>query len=387
MENKRAPHFRVVKFLKDLIDEWDPSEVSSEEFRDQVREAILDRQLAITTASNYLIAVKRGCMRVDKAVDPLFLEDFQIEIEGNRDYKGPEKQQLLQEFKQFRELPVYDQFKLWTAARLAAVPSPFQAILMEWFVKTVLGDYYQQLLDKAQAKAHIKQLSDIISINDPMSLQNTLLSGLFSKKKSLLLPALLFACGRRSSAVILNKDDFKPAAEYGPTAGSSYAFDFVERLKQGLRVVPTAAPSLPLLCPYGLFKRALDRFHEKLARPYVDVGDVNRHLNARFSQWARKRTGGILKQARQLRVLYAKFVAVIFGRKEHQNLFIQRALVHQQVETSLNYTRIHFPYGDNTVSNGFLLGSTTEILILYLISLLPRPRMKKKIRKATKRRK
>ena len=80
MKNKRAPHFRVVKFLKDLIDEWDPSEVSSEEFRDQVREAILGRQLAITTASNYLTAVKRGCMRVDKAVDPLFLEDFQIEI-------------------------------------------------------------------------------------------------------------------------------------------------------------------------------------------------------------------------------------------------------------------------------------------------------------------
>ena len=56
------------------------------------------------------------------------------------------------------------------------------------------------------------------------------------------------------------------------------------------------------------------------------------------------------KQATGLRVLYAKFVSVLFGRREHQNLFIQKALVHASVNTSLNYTRINFPYGDNSLS-------------------------------------
>lgn len=130
------------------------------------------------------------------------------------------------------------------------------------------------------------------------------------------------------------------------SAINSYAFDFKERLKQGLRVVPTFAPSLPLLGPYGLFKGALDRFHSKLVRPYGNVADVNKNLSNHFSVWTKRRTGGILKQARQLRVLYAKFVAGIFGAKEHQNLFIQRALVHT---TSLNYTRISFPCSDNRV--------------------------------------
>src|SRR5574338_1387111 len=94
----------------------------------------------------------------------------------------------------------------------------------------VLGDEYQINLEQVREKAYAKQLSDIIFIEHPALLQNTLLSGLFSQKKSLLLPALLFACGRRSSALVLNKDDFKPAAEFGENAINSYAFDFVERL-------------------------------------------------------------------------------------------------------------------------------------------------------------
>ncbi len=362
-KHQRPPHFKVVKFLKDLIDQWNPSEVSSIEFRDQIKEAIIDRKIAVNTASVYLTAVKRACMTLDKAVDSEFIEDLKTSIEESNEYKEAEKEQLLEEFKQFSELQIYNQYKMWTAARLSVVPSPFQSFLkdleffidplwVDWSVKTVLGDEYQQTLEKVRGKALQQQLSDIIFIEDPMLLQNTLLSGLFSQKKSLLLPALLFACGRRSSAVILNKDDFKPAEEFARqgNAVNSYAFDFVERLKQGLRVIPTEAPSLPLLCPYGLFKRALDRFHSKLVRPYEDVTDVNKNLSHHFSEWTKKRTGGIIKQARQLRVLYAKFVSVLFGKREHQNLFIQKALVHASVTTSLNYTRINFPSGDNAVS-------------------------------------
>lgn len=268
-------------------------------------------------------------MTTEKAVDPQFLPDLEAACEA-QDIKAVERKQLLPELKQFSELPTYDQYKLWTAARLTVNPSLFQTCLKDlgffldplwtdWSVKTVLGDQYQHALENARVKAQQQQLSDIIVIQDPMLLQNTLLSGLFSKKKSLLLPALLFACGRRGSAVILNPDDFKPAAEYGQNAVNSYAFDFVERLKQGLRVVPTSAPSLPLLCPYGLFRRALDRFQAKLNRCYVDVGDVNKNLANSFSSWTKRRTGGVLKQARGLRVLYAKFVSVLFGRREHQN--------------------------------------------------------------------
>ena len=71
-----------------------------------------------------------------------------------------------------------------------------------------MGNEFQIIFEKTRETSLIKQLSDIIIVEKPMLLQNTLLSGLFSQKKSLLVPALLFACGRRTSALVLNKDDF-----------------------------------------------------------------------------------------------------------------------------------------------------------------------------------
>ena len=196
----REPHYKVVKFLKDLIDDWEPLEVSSEEFRDQVKTAIIDRKIAVSTASVYLTAVKRGCMTPDKAVNPEFLLQLEGMIdEDKEEYKNIERKQLLDELKQFSELQIYNQYKIWTAARLSVIPSPFQKCLkglaffidplwVDWSVKTVLGDEYQQVLERVRGRALQQQLSDIIFIQDPMLLQNTLLSGLFSQKKSLLLP-------------------------------------------------------------------------------------------------------------------------------------------------------------------------------------------------------
>ena len=142
MENKRAPYFRVVKFLKDLIDDWDPSEESSEEFREQIRDAIVERKIAVTTASVYLTAVKRACMTTKKAVDPQFLPDLEAVCEA-QDIKALERKQLLAELKQFSDLPTYDQYKLWTAARLTVNPSLFQTCLkdLSFFLDPLWADW------------------------------------------------------------------------------------------------------------------------------------------------------------------------------------------------------------------------------------------------------
>jgi hypothetical protein len=131
-------------------------------------------------------------MTTEKAVDPQFLPDLEAACEA-QDIKAVERKQLLAELKQFSDLPTYDQYKLWTAARLTVNPSLFQTCLKDlsffldplwadWSVKTVLGDQYQHALENARVKAQQQQLSDIIVIQDPMLLQNTLLSGLLARR-------------------------------------------------------------------------------------------------------------------------------------------------------------------------------------------------------------
>ncbi len=86
----RAPHYRIVNFLKDLVEEWNPEETDSDDFREQIKEAIIDREISVTTASVYITAVKRACMELGKSVNPELLEDLERAIDQfTEDKKGP----------------------------------------------------------------------------------------------------------------------------------------------------------------------------------------------------------------------------------------------------------------------------------------------------------
>src|ERR1051326_4503858 len=97
----RNPHFKLVQFLRYLVDAWNPNETTSLQFRDQIKKAILDRQIAINTASVYLTAVKRGSM--EKAVHPMFLITLRTQVNEGLDHKHAQAIQAndQKELKQF----------------------------------------------------------------------------------------------------------------------------------------------------------------------------------------------------------------------------------------------------------------------------------------------
>lgn len=188
---------------------------------------------------------------------------------------------------------------------------------------------------KKKAKISLENhLENPLIIIEPQQLLNKVLTFLFSDDYNYIMPALLLASGRRPATFYLHSKDFISNSD----DDSDYSCLFVEKLKRngyGLK-------KLQLLCPFPVFKKALDVFDSK-------IKEKNKFWkNAKEANSSRAHTDSktIFKimgpgfTPRTLRALYAAYAHSIYGEIIQKNIYIKENLRHSNLTTSLNYSNI-----------------------------------------------
>jgi hypothetical protein len=167
--------------------------------------------------------------------------------------------------------------------------------------------------------------------------------------------ALLLASGRRPKD-IYKKGCFmalEPTPEDPVPTFDRYECYAYSGLKPGLHIFKRG-DVIPLLVPFGIFRNGLRRFRKMwghIQERQITTREYNK--KAYDSVFLPLQEQGIIKfnedsepfhlGSREFRAMYARYSVAIFGANRNYNLWIKSVLMHSNVNTSLNYTRIVFP--------------------------------------------
>lgn len=294
-------------------------------------------------------------------------------------WHGPRYEAQIEELKAFREFdawrtkPAPLRIREYYRARKRAIASQQSAwerklsaldlvpeVLARFTADSIFPHLTHRVLTYRKQRLEKRLQETVLTISDPGQFLRNVFEGFWvnSYQGQLLFCALLLASGRRP-ADIFSQGCFLPLAptEQDPSpAWDRYECMCYTGLKPGLTVYKRGT-IIPLLVPFGIFINGLRRFRKMwghVRNPATRA--YNREAyNRVFNPAVEKKLILYQKEvkryplgSREFRAMYARYSVAQFGAGKNQNLWIKTILMHNNVTTSLNYTRIVFP-GDNLV--------------------------------------
>lgn len=338
------PPLNTPQWLDIFANSWKDS-VDDKENLDALKQMFDAKKLKVATMSFYFSALKNLLILKNKITN----QDFSTriaELESNFDDQS-DKLEARAIIAMFEVMPTsYSQYKYY----LQIVKKPITKVKL--FIKEKIP-FFRPPWDKCHLSLNllypnsineIKEKSDEVLkntvpvlIEKPSEFIDTILSGLYSCNKRLLFPAILLACGRRYMGIILYSDDYKESSK-GPEA---YECKYTERLKRGLKqtsdeIIET---TIPLLCPFQLFRTALDRAM-KTVECKMDKKSIHRYISRNLSRWVQNRTNMKMKP-HMLRSIYACCLA-----EQNKMAFVpgavSQSLQHENIYNALHYMKVRF---------------------------------------------